>query len=44
MGGVLGNMPRYVTQHDVPYNNDFVLHKILKVETYLHISCDLKYI
>ena len=33
---VLGNMPRYVTQHDLPYNSDFVLHKILKVETYLH--------
>ena len=33
---LLGNMPRYVTQHDVPYNSDFVLHKILKVETYLH--------
>ena len=22
MGGVFGNIPRYVTQHNVPYNNN----------------------
>ena len=41
---MLGNMPRYVTQHDVPYKSDFVLHRILKVNTYLYWSCAIKYI
>ena len=33
---VLGNIPRYVLQHDVLYNTDFVLHRIQKIDTHLH--------
>ena len=36
MEGVLGNIPRYVTQHNVPYNIIFIIYNIKKVDTYLH--------
>ena len=33
---MLGNIPRYVTQHNGPYNNNFIIHRIQRVDTYLH--------